>query len=132
MSDSHADDRTVDLEDFVTRAASMTRGQILSEGSPTRTNNQRKYLRGLGQTLAPVVYVGARGAIRSVVKAVEDQLEAHELIKVKVHESAAISTEVAALWLRGETGADIVQVLGHTLILYKQRPLKPTIKLPKD
>lgn len=132
MSDSNADDRTVDLEDFVNRAASLTRGQLLTEGSPTRTNTQRKYLRGLGQALAPVVYVGARGAIRSVVKAVAEQLDAHELIKVKIHESAALPTEVAALWLRGETSADIVQVLGHTVVLYKQRALKPTIKLPRD
>lgn len=131
MTEELREERTIDIEDSIARAATMTRGQIIATGSPDRTNAQRKFLRGMGQTLQPVVYVGARGAIRSVVNAVSEQLEIHELIKIRVHESAGMTTEVAALWLRGETGADIVQILGHVLVLYKPRKEKPTIKLPK-
>lgn len=131
MSEEHALDRTIDLEDFERRAAETTRGKIITDGSPKLTNSQRKFLRGMGQPLQPLVMVGARGPIRSVVKALEDQLEAHELVKVKVHESAKIESDVAALWLRGETGANIIHILGHTILLYKARSQKPTIKLPK-
>lgn len=132
MTEETPQERTVDIDDAVARASTMTRGQIVSTGSPTRTNNQRKFLRGLGQSLNPVVYIGARGAIRSVVQAVEEQLEIHELIKLRVHESSGMSTEVAALWLRGETGADIIHIIGHNLVLYRPRKEKPTLKLPKD
>ena len=132
MTEEPQEERTVDIDDAIAAAATMTRGQILTSGSPERTNAQRKFLRGLGQSLAPVVYVGARGAIRSVVNAVIEQLEIHELIKIRVHESSNMTTEVAALWLRGETGADIVQIMGHNLVLYKARKEKPSIRLPKD
>lgn len=132
MTEETQEERTVDIEDAVQRASTMTRGQIISTGSPNRSNNQRKFLRGLGQSLSPVVYVGARGAIRSVVKAVEEQLEIHELIKIRVHESAGMTPEIAALWLRGETGADIIHIVGHNLVIYKPRKEKPTIKLPRD
>lgn len=131
MRDDSPSDRTVDLEDFETRAAATTRGQLIVDGSPTLSNAQRKYLRGLGQPLHPLVMIGARGPVRSVAEATEAQLEAHELIKIKIHESASLRPEVVALWLRGETGAEIVHVLGHTALLYKARAQKPTIKLPK-
>lgn len=131
MSEEHVPDRTVDLEDFERRAAETTRGKIITAGSPSLNNNQRKFLRGMGQPLQPLVMIGARGPIRSVVTALQDQLEAHELVKVKLHESAKIETDVAALWLRGETSANIIHILGHTILLYKARPQKPTIKLPK-
>lgn len=131
MSEEYAPDRTVDLEDFETRAAATTRGKIILDGSPTLTATQRKFLRGMGHALQPLVMVGARGPIRSVVDAVSDQLEAHELIKVKLHDSSKVSADVGALWLRGETGANIIHILGHTVLLYKARAQKPTIKLPK-
>lgn len=131
MNDDQLSDRTVDLEDFEKRAAATTRGKLIVEGSPKLSNAQRKFLRGLGQPLQPIVMIGARGPIRSIVDATVDQLEAHELIKIKIHESARLEPEVVALWLRGETGAEIVHVLGHIVLLYKERPKKPTIKLPK-
>lgn len=131
MHDSSTSDRTVDLEDFEKRAHGLSKNQVVEAGSPDLSREQRKYLRGLAHDLSPVVMLGARGPVRTVVDATDEQLHAHELIKVKLHESADIDIRVAALWLRGETGAQIIQLVGHTAVLYKARPKKPTIKLPK-
>ncbi|HHD57161.1 MAG TPA: YhbY family RNA-binding protein, partial [Desulfobulbaceae bacterium] len=50
----------------------------------TITTRQRKQLRALGHHLHPVVYVGKEGITKTVLKAIDDVITAHELIKVKI------------------------------------------------
>ena len=44
---------------------------------------QKKYLKGLAHSLKPTVFVGQKGAVPSVIKALDEALDTHELIKVK-------------------------------------------------
>lgn len=131
MQEESARERTIDLETFEAKAAQTTRFQLIDAGSPELTKSQVKFLRGLGQPLAPLVMIGARGPVLSIVPALEEQLDAHELVKVKVHDTANLQIEAVALWLRAETGAQIVHILGHTVLLYRPRKKKRIIQLPK-
>lgn len=124
-------ERTVDLESFEAQAAQTTRFRLIDAGSPDLSKNQVKFLRGLGQPLQPLVMIGARGPVLSIVPALEEQLHAHELVKVKAHDTANLSIEAVALWLRAETNAQIVHILGHTVLFYKARTKKRIIQLPK-
>jgi RNA-binding protein len=91
-----------------------------------------RYLRGLGHALAPVVAVGKNGVTGALVRQTEQALSAHELIKVKVMQEAPVDRREAAEDLARKTGAVLAQVLGRTFLLYRARPKKPTIVLPRS
>ncbi len=89
---------------------------------PELTSKQKKFLKGLGHPLSPVVAVGKDGLGEKIVKATILELSRHELIKVKVGKSSpADKTEVAET-LSTETGSSLVQIIGRTILLYKKNP----------
>ncbi|MCB9682359.1 MAG: ribosome assembly RNA-binding protein YhbY [Alphaproteobacteria bacterium] len=94
------------------------------------TGRQRSYLRGLAHHLDPVVIAGAQGISEALVRKVTEELDNHELIKVKVNEGPTPAKEAAAPLVAG-TGAELVQVIGHIVVLYKRRAKDPEIVLPK-
>ena len=59
------------------------------------------------------------------------QLETHELIKVRIGESSPQDRHEGAELLAEKTGAQVAQVLGRTALLYRPRKEKPEIVLPK-
>lgn len=84
------------------------------------TGKQRRKLRALGHHLDPVVQVGQQGVTQGVIDAIEQALADHELIKVKIGEGPADRHE-AATQLSEATGAEVAQVLGRTVLLFKKR-----------
>ena len=95
------------------------------------TGKQRRHLRALGHHLAAVVQVGHEGVTDAVARQADAQLEAHELIKIKVSENAPQGREEAASQLAEKCRAHLAQVLGRTALLYRRRKEKPEIVLPK-
>lgn len=91
---------------------------------------QRRYLRGLGHDLKPIVLVGKDGIDDGLVAAVDQALTDHELIKLKVGESANLDRHDAAEALAHKTRSEIAQVLGNTVLLYRAHPEDPAIELP--
>jgi RNA-binding protein len=84
------------------------------------TGKQRRKLRALGHHLTAVVQVGQAGVTDAVVKAANQALEDHELIKVKILEGPA-DRHQASEQLAEQTGSHLAQLLGRTALLYKQR-----------
>ncbi len=95
------------------------------------TGKQRRHLRALGHELRPLVQIGKGGIDDGLVAAVEQALADHELVKIKLGEHAEVDRHVAAEQLAAKTKSEVAQVLGHTLLLYRPDPEKPTIQLPK-
>ena len=95
------------------------------------TGKQRRHLRGLGHHLDAVLHVGHEGVTEAVVRQADQQLEAHELIKVKVSENAPQERHETAELLAGKCDAQVAQVLGRTALLYRPRKQTPAIVLPK-
>lgn len=98
----------------------------------TLTGKQRRYLRGLGHSLAPVVAVGKEGLSPTLVAAADQALLDHELIKVRIGQNALIDRHEAADRLAADTGSEAVQVLGSTILLYRRHPEEPQIRLPRQ
>lgn len=92
---------------------------------------QKKHLRGLGHKLEPVTRVGNPGLTPSLVKEVEAQLLAHELIKVKVMVGDRDERDIIIERMCSATRATLVQRIGNMAILYKKHPKKPKIELPR-
>ena len=94
---------------------------------------QKKHLKGLAHGLKPTVFVGQKGAVASVVNALDEALDKHELIKVKFVEFKEKSQKEAILSaLEKETFAARVGLIGHMAILYRQNkdPDKRKIEVP--
>ncbi len=96
----------------------------------TLSGKQRRYLRGLGHHLDAVVQVGKEGISEGLVGALDAALLQHELIKVRLGEGVAVDRHTLAGALAEATSAELVQVLGRTLLLYRPRAEEPTIVLP--
>ncbi|GEL69136.1 MULTISPECIES: ribosome assembly RNA-binding protein YhbY [Myxococcus] len=84
------------------------------------TGKQRRHLRALGHHLEPVVIVGQAGVTEGVIAAIEQALQDHELIKVKINEGPETRQEAAARIAEG-TQAELAQLLGRTALVFKKR-----------
>ena len=94
------------------------------------SGKQRRYLRSLGHSLNPVVQVGRGGLSDELLQAVEVALTDHELIKVRLGQGSDLERHGAAGDLATRTGAEVAQVLGNTVLLYRRHPERPVIQLP--
>jgi RNA-binding protein len=99
---------------------------------PGVTGRQRRYLRALGQRLAATLHVGQEGVSEAVVRQAGAELQAHELVKVRVGDNAPADRHATAEELARRTGAELAQVLGRTALLYRRRGEEPTIVLPGE
>ena len=77
-----------------------------------------------------VVRIGHDGLSDAVVRTIEAELAEHELIKIKVGKGP-LDRKAAAVEVALRTGAEIAQVLGKTLLLYRAREENPVIRLPQ-
>lgn len=93
---------------------------------------QVRWLRAKAHHMKPIVIIGQDRVTEGVVNHVDAALEQHELLKVRLTAAEKIEAVEAAQQLVAETGAVLVQRIGHTLVLYRRR-IKgpPTIKIPK-
>ncbi len=91
----------------------------------------RKVLRAAGHHLAPVVQVGKDGVSEAVLRQLDAQLAAHELVKVKIGTESPEDRFEAAERLREAAGAQLAQILGRTALVYRKHPKTPRFE-PKD
>jgi RNA-binding protein len=86
------------------------------------TGKQKRHLRALGHSLKAVILVGKGEVSESLIKETSEALAAHELIKVKLLESCLMDRHEVADNLATTCTAEVAQVLGKTILLY--RPAK--------
>ncbi|HMB57164.1 MAG TPA: ribosome assembly RNA-binding protein YhbY [Arenimonas sp.] len=99
--------------------------------STALTNAQKRYLRGLAHDLKPVILLGAKGVTPALIAELDLALEQHELIKAKV---PAEDRETRDAWIADiceQSGAALVNRIGHTAVLYRRSKNKPLVILPK-
>ncbi len=110
----------------------MTTPEDLNTTKPL-TSKQKKFLKGLGHSLTPVVAVGKEGLGEKIIKATVLELSRHELIKVKVGKSSPVGRQETAEKLSVGSDSALVQIIGKTILLYKKNPeldKEKRLKLP--
>jgi len=95
------------------------------------TNNQKKYLRSIAHDLKPFVMIGQHGLSESVLSELESTLHKHELLKIKLRvtdreEKQKIVDKILLL-----SKAELVQVIGGVLVIYRPFEDNPNIILPR-
>ncbi len=93
-------------------------------------NNQRRFLRGLSHDLHPLVTVAERGLAPSVLKEIEVALSHHELIKIRISAADRDAKAVLIDTLVEQTGAELVQKIGHVVSIYRPHADGPKLELP--
>jgi RNA-binding protein len=85
------------------------------------TQTQRNYLRKLAHHLKPVVQVGKQGLSDLLIAKVNQELTAHELIKVKFvdfqDQKQELTDELVA-----QSDSTLVRLIGNVVILYRPHP----------
>ena len=93
-------------------------------------NNQRKFLRKKGQQLKPVVWIGQAGLSAAVLAELEQALEHHELVKAKVAAGDRSVRDEIIDQMCEQSGAALVQRIGHMALLYRPASDLPRLVLP--
>jgi RNA-binding protein len=96
------------------------------------SGKQKRYLRSLAHHLSPAMQIGKAGITSGVLEQVDIELESHELIKVSVLETSPLERDEVAEILVEETGAEWVQSIGRTVVLYRKSTENPQILLPQQ
>ena len=87
------------------------------------TSKRRAELRGMANRLDPLFQVGKGGVTDSVIAQTLDVFNTHELIKVKVLlDSAPEKPREIAEKIAAGTDSQVVQVIGGSMIFYKENP----------
>ncbi|HEY9569547.1 RNA-binding protein [Lysinibacillus sp. BF-4] len=95
------------------------------------TGKQKRFLRAEAHHLTPIFQVGKGGVNEAMLKQISEALEARELIKVRILDNCEDEKhEVAEALARG-TRAELVQLIGLTVVLYKESRNNKQIVLPK-
>lgn len=95
------------------------------------TGKQKRFLRAEAHHLTPIFQVGKGGVNEAMLKQISEALEARELFKVRILDNCEDEKhEVAEALARG-TRAELVQLIGLTVVLYKESRNNKQIVLPK-
>ncbi len=84
------------------------------------TSKQRAKLRGIASTEDTIFQLGKGGITENFIKSVNDALEAREIIKFRVLESALVHPKMIATEVAEATGSIVVTVIGSKVVLYRK------------
>ena len=88
------------------------------------TSKERADLRGQANTLETTLMVGKDGITENILSEASKQLEARELVKGRVLETALLSAREASDAICEAIGAEGVQCIGSKFVIYKKSQKK--------
>ncbi|MFQ3542701.1 ribosome assembly RNA-binding protein YhbY [Halobacillus rhizosphaerae] len=94
------------------------------------TSKQKKFLRSESHAVQPIFQVGKAGVNENMTVQIEEALEKRELIKVSILQNCFEDNQAVANEISDQTGAEIVQLIGNTIILYKESQENKQLILP--
>ena len=96
------------------------------------TSNEKRQLKAIASTLDTKYQVGKNEISDTVVAMLDKALTARELIKIDVMKSVEVPVMELALDLSSRLNAEIVQVVGRVIVLYRFNKHNHKIKLTKQ
>ena len=95
------------------------------------TGKQRRHLRGLAHHEKALVQIGRGGLTDGVMTELDQALETHELVKVRLGQDCPVDAAEAMPAIERATASHVAQHIGRTLVVYRQRAKDPKIELPQ-
>ena len=94
------------------------------------TSKQRAYLRGQANTLEPIFQIGKTGLSENLLKQLSDALEARELIKISVLETAPDTAKDLSIDISNSINTEVIQVIGNKITLFRKKKKDSRYQLP--
>ena len=91
---------------------------------PQLSSDALREMRARAHNLSPVVSIAEKGLSPAVLKEIDVNLNAHELIKVRVHGDSREDRLAYLEKICSELGATAVQHIGKLLVIYRPAPIK--------
>lgn len=95
------------------------------------TPKQRKYLEAFAHHMKPELFIGKNGLTPDVSASARDNIDKNELLKVKLQRSCTDDKDSIVHTLAERIGAEVVRILGNTVIMFKQKREKSAYTLPR-
>ena len=92
---------------------------------------QKKFLRGLGHQLKPVIMIGDAGFSDAVLKEFDSTIGHHELIKVKIRAADRDDRHRIISEICDKGSAQLVARIGNVALVFRRNEEKPSIPLPQ-
>ncbi|MCK5762947.1 MAG: YhbY family RNA-binding protein [Clostridiales bacterium] len=95
---------------------------------------QRSYLKGLANTMKPILQIGKEGISEQVINQIDKMLNDHELIKINVLDSSSLGAKEAAIEICDELKSEYISAMGNKIVVYRESRTMDKderIKLPK-
>lgn len=86
------------------------------------SSKERALLRAEAHHLTALVHIGHNGITPAIQQTLDDTLRTKELVKIQLTKTADLDLKVAAGDLAKLVDADVVQVIGRTVTLYRENP----------
>lgn len=83
------------------------------------SSKQRAWLRARANNIDCQFQIGKGEIDQDIIKALDEIMTTHELIKINVLKSAENEISEIADSLASQSGADIIQVIGRRIVLYR-------------
>lgn len=83
-------------------------------------SKQRSYLMKLASSMDPILQIGKSSLTPEICAAVDEALEARELIKINLLKNCFDDGKELANTLAERTRSQVVQVIGRKIVLYRQ------------
>lgn len=96
------------------------------------TSKERAYLRGLANTLDAIFQIGKGGISDVLLEQLDKALEARELIKISVLETAPGNVKELAEEIASNTNSIVVQTVGNKITLFRQKKKNSKIEFLKS
>ena len=90
--------------------------------SSLMTGKERAALRAHANRLSATVHAGQHGITGALLHSLDDALRTRELVKVQLGKQPDLSAKEAAGQLAAAVKAEVVQVIGKTVTLYRHNP----------
>ena len=84
------------------------------------TGKQKSFLRAKAHDFQPIIQIGKNLVTDATLETVDKALEARELIKISVLQNCDASPKDVAAMIANRVEAEVVQVIGRTLILFRR------------
>lgn len=95
------------------------------------TSKQRAYLKSLAMKITPILQIGKFSVTPELISAVDEALEARELIKMHILKNCFDDPKEIAQVIAERTRSEVVQVIGKKVVLYRESKDNKKIELPK-
>ncbi|MEI7884272.1 MAG: ribosome assembly RNA-binding protein YhbY [Clostridia bacterium] len=94
------------------------------------SGREKRYLKSLANTLPAIIQIGKSGISENLLKQIDDTLVAREILKLTILNNCEIDVNEISLKICLALNADLVQVIGHKITIYKKNTQKQIIIFP--